>query len=72
MSKVEALLARLYSDAELRMRFLADPGDIAREAGLDANDAIAIVAIDREGLELAARSFDAKRASRPRRRWWRF
>ena len=71
--RFEALLARLYVDAELRRRFLADPRAAAREAGLDPADAEALARIDRAGLALAARSFAAKRAARGRgRRWWRW
>jgi len=58
---LEAFLARLYTDAELRARFLADPAGEARRAGLDAATAERLVAIDRAGLELAAASFAAKR-----------
>ena len=70
----EAFLARLYIDAEARAAFLADPLAAARRAGLDAKDAAALAAIDRPGLELAARSFTAKRAAatertRKGRRW---
>lgn len=57
----EAFLARLYTDAELRARFLADPAGEARRAGLDEASARRLAAIDRAGLELAAASFAAKR-----------
>ena len=72
--RLEAFLARLYVDAAARRRFLADPAGTAREAGLDDGQADALATIDRVGLELAARSFAAKRraARRPRGwRWWR-
>lgn len=71
--RFEALLARLYTDDGFRRRFLADPRTTAGDAGLDGAEVEALVAIDRVGLELAARSFAHKRAARrPRRRpWWR-
>ena len=73
----EAFLARLYTDDDLRGAFLADPRTVARAAGLSEGEATALEGIDRPGLELAARSFAAKRqgAPAPRRptgrwRWW--
>jgi len=69
--RFEAFLATLYTDAEARQRFLADPRQTARLAGLDERDVEALAHIDRIGLELAARSFEAKRAAqRPRRSRW--
>ena len=61
---LEAFLARLYTDADLRARFLAAPRDEALAAGLCESDAHALVAIDRAGLEMAAASFAHKRAGR--------
>lgn len=58
----EAFLARLYADDDLRSRFLADPTDVARAAGLSAREVEALAAIDRTGLELAGRSYARKRA----------
>jgi hypothetical protein len=63
--RVEALLARLYVDADARRRFLSDPRAYARRAGLTDADVEAMGRLDRVGLELAARSFEAKRAGRP-------
>jgi hypothetical protein len=63
---MERLLARLYTDAALRRRFVAEPLEVARQAGLDAAEARAFAAIDREGLVLAARSYAHKRAGRAR------
>ena len=62
----EAFLARLYTDAELRRRFLADPRAVAGGGaggghGLSAEEIQALVDIDRVGLELAAASFARKR-----------
>ena len=72
---VEALLARLYTDAALRREFLRDPPAIAIREGVGHEDAQRLAAIDRSGLELAARSYAGKRASHgrtsPWRRWWR-
>jgi hypothetical protein len=67
-ASVEAFLARLYTNAALRGRFLADPRGEALRAGLDTADADALVAIDREGLVLAADSVAHKRTSARRRR----
>lgn len=61
---LEAFLARLYTDAALRARFLAAPLDEARAAGLCEADSCALAAIDRAGLEMAAASFAHKRAGR--------
>lgn len=69
--RLEAFLARLYTDAELRARFLADPAREAERAGFGADEREALAAIDRDGLVLAAESFAAKRAGRARRSWWR-
>lgn len=72
----EAFLARLYVDAALRGRFLADPGGTAAAAGLTGPECEALGGIDRVGLALAARSFERKREARARggrrgwRRWW--
>ena len=60
----EAFLARLYVDAAFRARFLADPDLEGREAGLSHEERIALKAIDRVGLELAARSYENKRKKR--------
>lgn len=72
----EAFLARIYTDAEARARFLADPEGEAARAGLASGERAALAAIDRVGLELASRSFAVKRARKaacasPRswRRW---
>ena len=59
----EAFLARLYVDADLREAFLADPERVARAAGLPADEIAALMAIDREGLVLAATSFAHERAA---------
>jgi uncharacterized protein (UPF0276 family) len=58
----EAFLARLYTDAEARREFLADPEREALRAGLEPPPAAALRTLDAAGLELAARSFARKRA----------
>lgn len=60
----EAFLVRLYTDDDARARFLVDPPAEASRGGLTIDEAAAIVQIDRTGLELAARSYAAKRRSR--------
>jgi hypothetical protein len=59
---IEAFLARLYTDAAARERFLADPEAEARRAGLAEDDVRRLAAVDRVGLALAGDSFAAKRA----------
>ena len=59
----EAYLARRYTDATERERFLADPRGTASAAGLPAADLDALERIDRDGLILASESFRRKRAS---------
>jgi hypothetical protein len=60
-ARLETLLARLLTDADLRRAFLNDPLRVADEQGLDAAEREAMLAIDRPGLLLAARSIAAKR-----------
>lgn len=59
-SALQMFLATLYTDAEARARFLADPEKVARDANLPGEVAL----IDAEELRLAARSFEKKRATR--------
>lgn len=66
--ELERFLATLYVDAEVRARFLAAPCDEARRAGLADEQCRALERIDRIGLEMAARSFERKRAGKERRR----
>ena len=65
--RLEAFLALLYTDAAARRAFLTDPHGMAAGAGLDRPEVAALAAIDRVGLELAAKSFAAKRAAQERR-----
>ena len=64
---IEAFLARLYTDDHLRARFLEAPRAVALQAGLDAEDALALESIDRVGLECAADSFALKRTAHARK-----
>jgi hypothetical protein len=66
--RLEAFLARLYSDEAALAAFLRAPADEARAAGLDGSEAAALAAADHVGLVMAAASFRAKRAQRKRRR----
>ncbi len=58
----EAYLARIYTDDAERALFLADPRGRALAADLSPAESDALAAIDRDGLVLAAASFDKKRA----------
>ena len=60
----EGYLARLYTDDAERALFLEDPPGRALEAGLSHAESDALAAIDRDGLLLAAASFQKKRARR--------
>ena len=69
---LETYLVKLYLDRDARRAFLADPRGAAAEYGLSEADVAALERVDRDGLELAARSFASKRAGRaPRGRWAR-
>ena len=71
---LEAFLARLYTDEALLAEFMRDPESIARGAGLDEEGIRAMLAIDRDGLEMAAGSYARKRAGHvaKRARTWRW
>lgn len=58
---LEVVLARLYTDPQLRAAFLASPEQVARDAGLCAADVAALQNIDRAGLMMAADSYAWKR-----------
>ena len=58
---LEAFLAKLYTDGPARARFLADPANEARSAGLGEADVIALCGTDRAGLCMAAASYARKR-----------
>lgn len=58
---LEVFLARVYTDPEVRARFLADPCAEAARAGLTDEQCRALARVDRTGIEMAARSFARKR-----------
>jgi uncharacterized protein len=60
-ARLETLLARIYVDEPLRANFLAAPEEFAERYVPNAEDAAALVSIDRTGLAMAARSFARKR-----------
>ena len=68
-AEVEAFLARLLVDPDLRERFLADPEPVAAAQGLSAEEARALAAMNADDLRNAARSFAHKRARAPRPGW---
>ena len=62
--QLETFLARLLVDAEFRANFLEDPHRLPEFQGLEAAEREALLAIDRAGLCMAARSIDTKRDGR--------
>lgn len=82
-ARLEGFLARLYTDAVFLERFVAQPIEVARVAGLSADQSHAVAAMDVDDLRLAAGGFRSKGArvvaashgssARGRwRRWWRW
>jgi hypothetical protein len=59
-AKLEAFLAKLYVDAEFRIRFLADPRGEAAVHGFDKREMEALASIDQIGLKMAAASLRRK------------
>lgn len=73
---LETYLARLYTDDALRAAFLLDPQAQALLNDLSPEEAEAMAAMDRIGLQMAAASYRAKRTAHgtraaPAQRWWR-
>ncbi|SDL62077.1 hypothetical protein SAMN05216517_101612 [Janthinobacterium sp. OK676] len=73
---LETYLARLYTDDALRAAFLLDPQAQALLHDLSPEEAEAMAAMDRIGLQMAAASYRAKRTAHgtraaPAQRWWR-
>jgi hypothetical protein len=66
-AKLEAFLAKLYVDAEIRDRFLADPRGEAAMHGFDEQEAEALASIDRIGLKMAALSLSRKARAKSRK-----
>jgi hypothetical protein len=64
---LEAFLARLYVDEAFRSAFLKNPRAAAAAARLSPDETVALEAIDRTGLALAAESFARKRSRSNRR-----
>lgn len=58
---VERLLARLFTDPDLRERFIADPKSVARQAGLSEQESETIARMQIQDLRTAARSYEYKR-----------
>jgi hypothetical protein len=60
-AKFEAFLASLYTDKEMRIRFLSQPDLEARNYGLSEDEILDATKIDRDGLIFASRSLAKKR-----------
>ncbi len=60
----EAFLTRLYIDADVCARFLADPDSESARAGLSPEECAELNQIDRTGLAFAAESCRRKLAHR--------
>jgi hypothetical protein len=60
-ARLEAFLAKIYVDENLRERFLADPRGEAAKVGLNEREISALEKIDRAGLILTAQSLQKKR-----------
>lgn len=61
MPQLETFMARLYTDRPFLEEFLREPGIVARQAGLSAQETEALGNIDRVGLRMAVESFEKKR-----------
>ena len=61
--RLEAFLARLYTDRLFREEFERARRSVALREGLAAEDLEAVLAIDADDLALAAESYAAKRRS---------
>lgn len=71
--ELETFLARLYTDAQLRERFLRDPKSEALAAGLAPDQAEELARLDPAALEAACHSFARKRQQKSthgKRRWF--
>jgi len=63
-AKVETFLARLYTDEDFLARFLRSSDDVLSREALSAEQRVALAAIDRSELMLAANSYRHKRDTR--------
>ncbi len=61
LAAVQTALARLYTDAAWRDRFLAEPALAGPEAGLDAAETARLAALPPTQVELVATSLRRKR-----------
>jgi hypothetical protein len=62
LMETQALLARLYTSADMRRAFFDDPAAVARAHGLDEDAARAIAMLDQREVEHFAHSLLGKRA----------
>lgn len=62
LAQTQALLARLFTDARLRRAFFHDAVGVAKDFGLDDDDARRVATIDRREVEDFAKSLLGKRA----------
>jgi hypothetical protein len=60
-ANVEAFLARIYVDEKSRLKFLKDPDEEAKRAGLSNEECEAVKQIDRVGLAMMATSLERKK-----------
>jgi hypothetical protein len=68
---VERFWVRLLTDKELRARFFADPVTVATEHGLSPDERDAMLAVSRQDLMTAGRSYAHKAAMKPKpQAWW--
>ncbi len=68
---VEAVLARLYTDADLRAAFLRDGQRALAGADLTEAECSELAAMDRVGLQMAAASYARKQEGRRKTFWQR-
>lgn len=61
LEHTQALLARLFTDSQLREQFLEDPVAVGTSMGLDSGQAAALAALDPSGIQAFAESLDRKR-----------
>jgi hypothetical protein len=66
LAEIQAALARLYVDAALRERFLADPEDLGAEFGLGADEIRVLAGVSPRQVEQFAGSLRRKRRSQVR------
>ncbi len=63
-SRVEAFLAKLYTDEDFLGKFLREPEILSRKEGLTGTEAKEMAGMDLTGLGFAADSFKHKRRGR--------